>query len=109
MIATIAEEKKFGDRSDHKETTFQRSQQSLTYKKLKATLINNKQYLATFEGKSTYDKVYDSLDQLESLNFVKFTENMGLPAIQCFENLDGSLAEKSSKCHKTQFRLLSPA
>ena len=25
MIVTIAEKKKFGDRSDHKETTFQRS------------------------------------------------------------------------------------
>ena len=29
-----------------------------------------------------------SLDQLKFFDFVKFTENIGLPAIQCFENID---------------------
>ena len=29
-----------------------------------------------------------SLDWLESFDFEKFTENIGLPAIYCFENLD---------------------
>ena len=43
----------------------------------------------------------DSLDSLEFFDFVKFTENIGLPAIWCFE----SRAAKSSSVTKHGFVL----
>ena len=39
----------------------------------------------------------------------KFTENIGLRSFIIFNTLTGSRTEKSSRCHKTWFRLLSPA
>ena len=41
--------------------------------------------------------------------FVKFMENIGLLVFSVLKTLTASRAEKSSKCHKTWFRPLSPA